>query len=556
MSSRASMKRRAFLRGLGISGLALPILSTLPSRAGAAPLPGGPRNAVFFWTPNGPNMSTFFPRGRYAGGSSAFGPLDDAAFAPRPLMPGSRAPEIFMHPEWGLRNLSSFRDRMLVLRGFRNSRRGFVDLADGGDHGMNTACRLTAAGIGSGPGLALGRSVDFAIAEAINPRDGGTPRDPMVLHVGSNADPGSSNGTSFISYRGPAAPEPGVNNPWVAYRRLMGIGPGTPAEDHLTRRRGRVADLVRGEIAEIQRLPLGATDRGRLESWLGLLESTEDGMRGMGLMCTPAARDMLVPLADVRAFEGRDNGALGRYEDFGRIGTLMMDITALSIACGHTHVATIQWSVGSGGPAFGAMGMGSASGDPPGTWHGGERHHELSHRNGSDGAEPGFLTDVERNMSWIDNWYGDRFRHLLESMDALGVLDDSVVTWCTEFSDGRQHHFIDLPFVLAGGAGGYFRGGQAIDCSATSRWNDRLDVRTNGPRIVAAGDPANVYDLDTGWIDGAISHNKLLTTVYNSVLPRDAAGVPMGAIRRFPMTDTGDMHNALEDGEIDAIKAP
>lgn len=550
------IKRRNFLRGVAGAAVALPVLGALGERAIAAPLPGGPRNAVFFWTPNGPNMSTFFPRARHGGGSSAFGPLNDDAFAPRPLMSGGGAPEIFHHPEWALRNLSPFRDRMLMLRGFRNSRRGFVDLADGGDHGMNTACRFTAAGIGSGRGLALGRSVDFAIAEAINPRDGGAARDPMVLHIGENTSPDGGNGTSFVSYRGSEQPEPGVNNPWVAYRRLMGIEPGSAAEDHLTRRRGRVADLVRGELTELSSLPLGARDRGRVDSWLGLLESTEDGMRGMGLMCTPTARDALIPPAEVAAFEGRTNSQLGRYEDFLAIGTLMLDITALSIACGHTHVATIQWSGGAGGPAFGAMGMGSAPGDPPGTWHGGERHHELSHRNGSDGAEPGFLVDVERNMSWIDSWYGDRYRHLLESMDALGVLDDSVVVWGTEFSDGRQHHYMDLPFVLAGGAGGYFRGGATVDCSAAGNWDTRLDPRTNGPRITAAGDPANVYDLDAGGFDGATSHNKLLTTVYNAVLPRDAEGRPMGAIARFPMTDTADRHNVLEDGELEMIKAP
>lgn len=550
-----SMKRRRFLRGIGGVGIALPFLGLAADSARAAPMPGGPRNAVFFWTPNGPNMSTFFPRARYGGGSSAFGPLNDESFAARPLMSGGTAPAIFHHPEWSLRNLSSFRDRMLVLRGFRNSRRGFLDLADGGDHGMNTACRLTAAGIGSGRGLALGRSIDFAIAQAINPLDGATPRDPLVLHVGENTAATEGNGTSFISYRGSEQPEPGVNNPWVAYRRLMGITSGSPAEDHLTRRRGRIADLVRGDLTELQRLPMGRRDRTRIESWLGLLETVEDGMRGMGLMCTTEARDMLVPPAEVAAFEGRSNNELGRYEDFLRIGTLMLDIIALSIACGHTHVATIQWSGGAGGPAFGPLGMASAPGDPPGTWHGGERHHELSHRNGSDGAEPGLIVDVERNMSWIDSWYGDRFRHLLESMDALGVLDESVVTWATEFSDGRQHHFIDLPFVLAGGAGGYFRGGAVVDCSADGRWDARLDPRTNGPRIVAASDPANVYDLDTGWIDGTTSHNKLLTTIYNAVLPRDDAGRPIGAIARFPEVDTADPHNALQSGEIDAIKA-
>jgi hypothetical protein len=39
------------------------------------------------------------------------------------------------------------------------------------------------------------------------------------------------------------------------------------------------------------------------------------------------------------------------------------------------------------------------------------------------------------------------------------------------------------------------------------------------------------------------------------VLPRDAAGMPMGAIPRFPPEDTADSNNHLESGEVNAIKA-
>jgi hypothetical protein len=124
-----------------------------------------------------------------------------------------------------------------------------------------------------------------------------------------------------------------------------------------------------------------------------------------------------------------------------------------------------------------------------------------------------------------------------------------------EFGDGRQHHFIDITGVLAGTAGGYLRTGQMFDCSATGQWDQRLDTETNGPRINAHQDPANVYDLDIGWIDGCASHNKLLTTIFNAVLPRDAAGQPIDPIARFPEADTADVHNVIETGEVDAIKA-
>lgn len=551
-----SFGRRRFLRGLGGVAVGLPALSIFERTARAQAMPTAPKRAVFFWTPNGFNLSTFYPRTRHGGGSTAFGPLTTDAFASRALdtssdMVNGVPRAIFRHPEWGLRNLGGFADRISVLRGFRNSRRGFIDLAGGGDHGMNTACRLTAAGIGPGAGLALGRSIDYAIAERINPASAPT---PLVLHVGRNSSPQNGDGTSFISYRGPEDPDPGINNPWVAYRNLMGISSGSPAEDFLVRRKARVADLVRAELSDLQSVAKGGRDRRLLTDWLGLLESTEDDMRNMNLMCTTDVRDSVLPEASVRPFEGLQNDELGRYEDFGAIGDAMIKIIGLSLLCDHTRVATLQWSGGAGGPAFGSMGLNSQDAGP-GTWHAGERHHELSHRNGSDGAEPGFLTDVERNMSWIDNWYGDRYGELIGLLDQFELLDDSVVVWMPEFGDGRAHHFIEITAVVAGTAGGYLRSGQMFDCSSNGQWDSRLDTETNGPRINAAPDPANVYELDIGWIDGTTSHNKLLTTVFNAVLPRDEQGAPVNPINRFPEADTADPHNDLQDGEVTQIKA-
>jgi hypothetical protein len=94
-----------------------------------------------------------------------------------------------------------------------------------------------------------------------------------------------------------------------------------------------------------------------------------------------------------------------------------------------------------------------------------------------------------------------------------------------------------------------------IDCSSDGRWNDRLDTETNGPRIRAAANAANVYDLDVGSTTGTTSHNKLLTTVFNAVLPRDASGAPIDPIRRFPENDTSDALNTLEDGEVTPWRA-
>ncbi|MEO1337919.1 MAG: hypothetical protein AAFV29_19905, partial [Myxococcota bacterium] len=115
--------------------------------------------------------------------------------------------------------------------------------------------------------------------------------------------------------------------------------------------------------------------------------------------------------------------------------------------------------------------------------------------------------------------------------------------------------FIDITTVIAGGAGGYLRTGHHVDCSANGRWDERLDTETNGPRIEAPQIAANVYDFNVGWIDGATSHNKVLTTVHNAVLPRDASGQPVNPIARFPEQDTADSLNTVESGEITQIRS-
>jgi hypothetical protein len=557
-----SFDRRRFLKGIGGAMVGVPLVGFGRS-ARAQAMPTAPKRVVFFWTPNGFNVSTFYPRTRSNGGASAFGPLTADAFAARPLdttttdkFAGTSVPKsLFRHPEWGLKNLGKFASRMSVLRGFRNSRDGFVNLADGGDHGMETANRLTASGIGSGQGLALGQSVDYAIADRINPTVGGM-RVPLVLHVGSNDDPNNGNGTSFISYSAPQKPDPGINNPWVAFRQLMNIMPGTPAETYLTKRKLRIADLVKAELTDLQSsISLGARDSTFVNQWLGLVEATEDGMRQMGMMnamCNTTTRDATLPTASVQAYQSSDNNALGDDHNIAAIGDVMLKIVALSLLCGQTNVATIQWSRGSGGPTFGPMGLGT---DPAGSWYPGDRHHELSHRNGSDGGSPGFLTDVERNMSWIDNWYGDRYRDLLQLLDGFGLLDDSLVVWFPEFGDGRQHHFIEITTVIAGSAGGYLKTGNMVDCSADGQWDSRLDTETNGPKVKDNSNPVNVYDLDIGWIPGCTSHNKILTTVHNAVLPRDTSGLPVNPIARFPAADSADTNNHPEAGELTQLKA-
>jgi len=75
--------------------------------------------------------------------------------------------------------------------------------------------------------------------------------------------------------------------------------------------------------------------------------------------------------------------------------------------------------------------------------------------------------------------------------------------YTNELSDGRAHSFMDLPYILAGSAGGYFKQGQYLLLGAAS--NTKSD-------------------------DKVAPHNKLLNTIVNAMgIPSDWFGAAEGS---------------------------
>jgi hypothetical protein len=195
---------------------------------------------------------------------------------------------------------------------------------------------------------------------------------------------------------------------------------------------------------------------------------------------------------------------------FKAIGRMQLDVLAMAIACGATHVATIQWASGSGGPVYQWDGMDHEY-----------NHHKLSHGNTKDDDTGEEVVGYREMLSQIDRWHAQQFAYLLDRLAAYEegdgtVLDRSAVVWMHELSDGKIHSYIDLPTVIAGGAGGYLKQGQYID-------------------LIAGHDP---WDL-------RCPHNRLLVTLLNAVGCSDDEGAPVAAFGR----------KGLEQGEYTELLA-
>lgn len=306
-----------------------------------------------------------------------------------------------------LEPLAGLEPDLLVLDG--------MDFNTGDNHEGGMAAMLTCGGP---------TSIDQVIADAI----GGSTRFRSVELSALTSAWGGSSQTRMV-YRDGAFVTPD-DDPLHAWQRLFGDLADTGRID----RRRSVLDLVSGELSTLQDL-LGAEERARLEVHMDSLRDLERSLQGGGTCTDPVAPGVHDP-------QGNDS--------FPDVASAQIDLAVQALACDATRVCTVQLSHTVSPVVF--------------TWLGqSDGHHTLSHAdNGNTAGVDGFVA--------CERWFAERFRDLVTKLGALPdpdtgapLLDSTVVLWAKELGDGRMHVCRDVPWVLAGSAGGFFTPGRLLD---------------------------------------------------------------------------------------------
>lgn len=454
------LSRRFFLRGVGGLTLGLPFLETLAGRHAHAQAAQSPRRFVVFFECNGVNMDKWFP-------TTPYGALSAASFTGTALEP-----------------LAGYASKLLIPRGIHKVPKGFNfdgQTPVGCDHQNGMGGKLTAQQLAGDDHYAAGQSIDQFIASKLNP--GG--RRSLTLKVG----PRGSGVNSVISYAGPQQPVQGENNPWVAFQDFMSTGSpaGNDAAMKAYRRRMSVLDLVKEDMDRLKAKGLSQQDRAKLDLHYTSIREVEMVMQQSGL---PACQ---LPDATRGELSGLTAATVGDDANYRTVGRLQMDVLAIALACDATRVATLQWNNGAGGPTFKWDGLNHP-------YH----HHAISHNATTDaGSNTGIGgSDYKTLLLEVDRWYMTQFKYLLDKLsgytEAGGktVLDNSAVLYANELSDGLEHNFMDMPFLIAGSAGGYLKQGQYLKVTRQSSTKQSTDA----------------------------PHNKLLTTLANAVGVRNQDG--------------------------------
>lgn len=225
-----------------------------------------------------------------------------------------------------------------------------------------------------------------------------------------------------VSHDQPLRSPPDIYN--TIYSGLMPSG--QPAEvDHRLKRGQSVLDLVKDDLKSM-RAGLSTQDQGHLDVYEGSIREMERRLT-QTTSCnpmTPAPADWL--------------GTGDAVDKLKTNGDVLLDLIGQSFACGARRVATLQWGEG-------ALGV-----NPARTT---KDHHWVTHYLGGGSGDVDYDDDgdidVEDSQQLCDRWYADRFESCISKFKALGILDDTVIVWCTETSEGHNQN--NCVWLVAGG---------------------------------------------------------------------------------------------------------
>ncbi|GMV13751.1 MAG: hypothetical protein AMXMBFR56_19750 [Polyangiaceae bacterium] len=427
------ISRRLLLKGLGGVALTLPVLESLGGREAKAANEVLPF-AIFLRQANGVAAAT----------SSGVLGAEPERFWPKNL--GALTAENVSGR--ALEELEPYLDRLLVVKNV--NMKGY-DFGDG--HARGALQGLTARGPtvdgAAGDSEAAGESIDHRIGRELNP--GG--RDSLFLYSGKS---GGWLGGPCISYRGPAQRRSALHNPWTAYQTIVGgdtsLSPEARAE--IVGRQKSVNDLVRGQLQSLLARPeLSSNDKQRLQLHFDSVRDLE-----VALTCRLTKDKELLLQGESAGYDSADgNEVLSTAR-------LHIDIAALALACGYTRSVALQ--IGSGNDGS------TRYPDPDSGGLMADNFHYISHRRKSHDSSGTIIDGSDLLHSKVDRHFAQLFKYLLDRLSAYDMpsgkplLHHGVAVWYNDNSAGPSHGATNVPFVLAGSAGGFLKQGQYLEADS------------------------------------------------------------------------------------------
>ena len=394
-----ALRRREFLKRVGVSAAAMPFLIGLPSLGLAAPARPRQRLIIMF-SPNGTIPPAFWPEEK----GTEF-----------------KLKEI-MEP------LEPYKQRMLVLHGVCNKVRG-----DGDNHMRGMSCLLTGielfpgniqGGSDTPAGWASGISIDQEIKNFLQSREETKTRFGSLefgVGVTDRADPWTR-----MSYGGPNKPIAPVSDPYHMYQKLY----GQIKDRELLR---SVLEDVDEDLKKVRKL-ISAEDRRMLDEHQALIRQMEKEVQEAGRQKLRAVPPTL------------EEGVVADQNDnVPRLSRMQIDLLVNSFVNDMARVATLQYTKSVGQARMNWLNIA-------------DNHHQLSHEPDKDEATQSKLIKINKWFCGELRYLLDKLSTTPEPGASGTLLDHTMVVWTNELGKGNSHTLDNIPFVLVGGGFGFNMG--------------------------------------------------------------------------------------------------
>jgi len=410
--------RRAFLRGLGGTALALPWMESLGL---AAPNKKPDQRAAFFYVPIGVVRRGFFP-------GEANGPIPKFTSNRQALKNEARIPmgvhSLKLTPT--MQPLAKVKDKITLVTGLDRTFQPGTDV-----HAQCASCFLTSASaftVTQSP-YPQARTLDHILAEQLG-KD--TPFRTLEFSSNSHKDNKESIHFDNISWYGTGHVSPSLRDPRKAYRRLFGT------RELQTYR--NITDLVL-EDARSLKGQLGYTDQQKFNEYFDSVRTIEQQVDRLERMKSELTKVKLAEPAEAHLPRGEYIRVMG-------------DLMVVALQTGLTNVATFMV----GPERWDTPYLYESLFDKP------RSHHGMSHNQGK------FIKDLEK----VDHFHMAQFAYMIEKMDRIeeangtSLLDNTIFTYGSGLGDGATHQYSALPIIVAGSGGGKVLNGKHVNLSETS----------------------------------------------------------------------------------------
>lgn len=329
----------------------------------------------------------------------------------------------------------------------------------------------------AGNGRSTGPSIDEFVHQRISD---GRP----ALRLGVRAANYVSNWTrcSFNDAGNPINPR---NDPYKARDDVFsGFTPTEPGEDPEQDRqfelRSSVLNYAKSKLTHMNNR-LSPADQVRLSGHISGFNAIKNA--------PPEAPTLACSMAAVDAWErGVDPDRSANYP---KVLRMQMELVLAAFSCDAARVATLQ--------------LGQSNSTIHHTWADSDadaEHHSITHYN-SGYSNP----RRSRVLANIYRWHAEQFAWLIAEMKRMGLLENTVVAWSSEMGEGDSHASTEIPWVLFGDGGGYFRTGSYANYLQTSgahipgeRGVSHCDVLTSLCESMGAPPPGGKFgDPNSGY---------------------------------------------------------